>query len=75
MESNSEGMQGPGFQLLHHSPFRRGLTCQKSHSRGRAEKARLGRSLLGSGAESWLLLAAFVILGTLLHCPKPRVFT
>lgn len=66
----ARGMQGTGFQLLHHSPFRRGLTCQKSHSRAGQRTARLG-GLLGSGAESWLLLAAFVILGTLLHCPKP----
>ena len=66
----ARGMQGPGSQLLHHSPFRRGLTCQKSYSRAGQSRARL-EGLLGSGAESWLLPAAFVILGTLLHCPKP----
>ena len=64
----ARGMQGPGSQLLHHSPFRRGLTCQKSYSRAGQSRARL-EGLLGSGAESWLLPAAFVILGTLLHCP------
>lgn len=61
----ARGTQGPGSQLLLHSPFRRGVTCQKSHSRAGQSRARLG-GLLGSGAESWLLPAAFVIL----HCLK-----
>lgn len=50
----ARGTQGPGSQLLLHSPFRRGVTCQKSHSRAGQSRARLG-GLLGSGAEFWLL--------------------